>query len=51
MAEQGIETGMSILSEAFFKFRDNKKLNESEKYAITIITDMFITCGYHYLKQ
>ena len=45
MAEQGIENGMSILSEAFCKFRDNSKLNETEKYAIAIFTDMFITCS------
>ena len=45
LAEKGIENGMSILSDAFCKFRDNLKLNETEKYAIAIFTDMFITCS------
>jgi hypothetical protein len=33
------------LSEAFRKLRDDLKLNDDEKKAIVILTDMFITCS------
>ena len=45
LSEHGIEKGLSHLSEAFRKFRDKAKLNETEKYAIAIFVDMFISCS------
>ena len=33
------------LSNAFYKLRENSKLNDAEKDAIVILTDMFITCS------
>ena len=34
-----------ILSDAFRKLRDDVKLSEEDKSAITKLTDMFITCS------
>ena len=39
------DTGKNHLSDAFRKLRDDLKLNDNEKEAIVILTDMFITCS------
>ena len=45
MEKRGKGMRKSILSEAFWKFRENVKLDDQEKDAIAILTDMFITCS------
>ena len=36
---------MALLTQAYSKFRDDKKLTDTEKLAIAKLTDMFITCS------
>ena len=45
MKINGIPNENSLLSTAFLKLRENTTLSESEKYALTTFTDMFITCS------